>query len=374
LHLFKYGYNFARLTDDELTIVPLISKQMIDEFNKIFSYYHKNNNVQTLPIYLKTSNRKIGNLFNPFSVLHDFFNMCRIMNKVKPDVVINFYVLDSFPLVFLKKIFNYSLIVVALGGDINLHENLPFNLIRKIIFKCSSLIFSVSKELQEKIYDESKRSSVLLPTGIDTNFFKSTYNKLDLRYMWNIDGDDYVMSTVCTLDKNKSVDTIIKSMSLIINNHNNLKFIIAGNGPEKNNLVNLSKNLRLEKNIEFLGFTSRDKILELYNLSDLFLLASFSEGLPAALLEAMACRCVCLTTDVGDIPRVIKPEFNGFLFSPGDAVSLSKYIEYILSYPEDKLDMLMNNARIDVVKNYDIEYISSRFVSIISSYLKSTNH
>ena len=83
---------------------------------------------------------------------------------------------------------------------------------------------------------------------------------------------------------------------------------IVGSGPLEKQIKQLIKELKLEKNIEVIHNVSDDKLLELYNSSDLFVLPSVmdsqgnTEGLGVVLLEAMACKLPVIGSNIGGIP------------------------------------------------------------------------
>lgn len=92
---------------------------------------------------------------------------------------------------------------------------------------------------------------------------------------------------------------VIKGFRTI--NHNDVDLLIVGDGEERKSLEKLSAFLGIKEKVKFIGFRNRKELLELYNIADLFVLASYSEGLPRALIEAMGCGCIPLVTNVGEL-------------------------------------------------------------------------
>src|SRR5690606_399593 len=78
----------------------------------------------------------------------------------------------------------------------------------------------------------------------------------------------------------------------------------------------------IKHRIHFLGGVQPDKVAEWMQISDILLLPSYKEGLPSALLEAMATGVVPIASNVGGIPSVIHHGVNGFLLQPGDTDAL----------------------------------------------------
>jgi len=112
----------------------------------------------------------------------------------------------------------------------------------------------------------------------------------------------------------KNIDKIIKVYSLLskeIKDDN--KLFIAGEGTQEATLRNLVHSLRETQNIEFLGSLSNEALLETGSTKKMLLMASSQEGLPMAIAEALSLGVPVIATDTGDISRVLKSDYNGFL-------------------------------------------------------------
>ncbi len=133
------------------------------------------------------------------------------------------------------------------------------------------------------------------------------------------------------LDDNKRVDTLIKALKLI-NNEYTLE--IVGNGYLKESLIELSNNLKLSSRIKFHGYVSEKKVKNLFNSSDLFVLASEFEGQPTVIIEAIRNGLNILSSNIPG-SRFILDELNllNNTFKTGDYISLAKKINE-LNYDE----------------------------------------
>lgn len=112
----------------------------------------------------------------------------------------------------------------------------------------------------------------------------------------------------------KNVDKIIKVYSRLspeIKEKN--KLFIAGEGTLKESLRNLVQVLGESENVEFLGSLSNEALLEADSTKKILLMASSQEGLPMAIAEALSLGVPVIATDTGDISRVLKSDYNGFL-------------------------------------------------------------
>lgn len=326
-------------------------------------------NISVHPIFLQTPNNDLKNLLNPRIFLSDFFNIFRTLRQSKADAIVVFYLLDAFPIAVLKGLLECKLFTVATGGDINLHQSLLHRLVRRIIYRNSSVVFAVSKDLALKIFLESGRRAVVLPTGVDSFFFKPLESREALRAKWKFGPEDLVALTVSNLESHKGVDIAIKTISILRSRGaDNLKLAIVGEGSQKNSLQQMIVKNNLKKAVFLLGEKTRGELLELYNIANFFLLTSYTEGLPFALLEAMACEKLCISSPVGDIPNVIRTGYNGFVADSITSSDFAMKIENALAMNEEELATLRSNARQTILENFDLCVIARRLIDSISNF------
>ncbi|MDP6630588.1 MAG: glycosyltransferase family 4 protein [Kiritimatiellia bacterium] len=108
---------------------------------------------------------------------------------------------------------------------------------------------------------------------------------------------------------------------------------IYGTGPYQSVLEAHVRDAGLNDTIRFHGVVDRNDLLAALQAADLFVLPSLQEGLPLALLEAMACGLGIVSTDVGGIPEVLVHEENALLVPPGDASSLAEALTRAVQDP-----------------------------------------
>jgi len=351
VELVNWALYLARLPHDFI-ITPLI--RLRDEMNYEGTVSRLNRayaNIVVDPIYLRTPSSSFENLLNPSILLGDFISIFKVIKRSRPNVVICFYLSHAYPLVILKRVLKFSLGVVAMGSDVNLENSLLHKSVRRLIYRNCELIFASSWKLKERIEEECTRSVIVIPSSADVSFFRPIDSRAVLRQKWGIKEGNRVILTVCSLVKIKGVNVLIKALRVL--NSVDVDLLVVGEGPERKKLEKLSFVLGMEKRVTFLGFRNRDELLELYNLADVFVLASYSEGLPRVLIEAMACECVPVVSDVGSVGAVIKEGYNGFTVSPGDYKKLGERIKATLSLPEKEIRLIRSRARHSVEYNFD---------------------
>ena len=152
----------------------------------------------------------------------------------------------------------------------------------------------------------------------------------------------YRLLTVASLAQMyKAPDVLIRAVAVCAGNGLNLRLRIVGDGKHRRELEGLAAHLQLNNRIEFLGqLPAGAAVREQLDRSDLFVLASRCEGLPRAMVEAMARSLPCIGSTVGGIPELLPPED---LVPPGDPVSLAAKISEVLSCPARMATMSARN-------------------------------
>lgn len=125
----------------------------------------------------------------------------------------------------------------------------------------------------------------------------------------------------------KNLDTVLKALVPIFEVHPELKFIIMGDGPEKNNLLSLAKSLNIEKNVKFLGSVSQEIVDENIASSKLVIAPALTEFSPNYLLKGISFGKPFLVSRENGLPFTVPEEL---LFQARDTQELSKKIEKIL--------------------------------------------
>jgi glycosyltransferase involved in cell wall biosynthesis len=112
-----------------------------------------------------------------------------------------------------------------------------------------------------------------------------------------------------------------------------VKVTFAGDGPDRTRLEAAVYQTGMEEVCRFLGGVNPDKVRELYEEADLFVLSSFAEGIPVVLMEAMSMELPCITTMITGIPELIESGQQGLLVAPSDAAGLAHAIEKLWEDP-----------------------------------------
>lgn len=170
------------------------------------------------------------------------------------------------------------------------------------------------------------------------------WEKIEVAYM----GVDQNMFSPCTFRQNpspfrilcvgrlatvKAQRILIKAVGKLVQQGRSVVLHLAGGGPDRSSLEQYVEALGLRDHIVFHGFTPQDKLHDLYRQADAFALASFAEGLPGVLMEAMAMQIPCVSTWITGVPELIRDGVDGLLVPPSDASALGAAISRLIDDP-----------------------------------------
>lgn len=206
-----------------------------------------------------------------------------------------------------------------------------------------------------------KNKIVVIPTGIDLTKFKASdaiRQRTRERMGWK---DKIIIGSVGRLDPVKGYDQLIENLKNLFIQNKKLHLVLVGNGPQKLYLENLINKLNLKNEIELLG--ERQDIPQLLNGFDIFVSSSVWEGMPIAVLEAMASGLPVLSTYNGGIKNIIVDRETGLLYSFGK--DLEKKIMLLVN-DSNLVQKLGQNAR-HKVKEFDIINVAKKYRKIYNS-------
>lgn len=150
-----------------------------------------------------------------------------------------------------------------------------------------------------------------------------------------------------------------------------LDFTVAGTGESAGPLALQVRALGLDAIVHFTGPVAGEPKTRLWQRSEVLLLPSYSEGLPYALLEAMASGTPAITCAVGAIPDVLQDGVHGLLVPPRDALALAKAIAR-LDDDRSLLERLGAAARCRVRDAYSVDHLTASFATLYGEMLDAS--
>lgn len=128
---------------------------------------------------------------------------------------------------------------------------------------------------------------VTIPTGIDTDRFEEE-TVYDIRKEYNITDEHKILLFVGRLAKEKNIDFLIEVFDEYVKKDKNARFVIVGDGNEREHLEKIVEDKNLKNEVIFTGALPREKVIDVYKEADLFIFASYTETQGLVVLEAMA--------------------------------------------------------------------------------------
>ena len=320
----------GRLSTNEF--FPKYSFDTSSDFTPLTYYKSISKLLLIFPYYILKNNKKINFFIEQVDVLFispsgplSVFFLNKIKNKNKK--VVLFIRQDTRKLISIKNNNNFVAKIFA-----NLIETYIEKFVKNYPY---ATVFTFGGEIYKRYLGLSSSTFSIadsrynLSDTLNINDIKDkTYKKLNLLY-------------VGRLAPGKGLEFLIESLSKI--NHFEFTLTVIGDGIIKKELSKSVKNLNLTDKIIFKGYDHFSlELLEEYTSHDVFILPSFSEGLPQVVFEAMSRGIVVVASNVGGIPDQILNKVNGFLFDPGNENQFLKILNEIVLNRIDLLEIRKN--------------------------------
>ena len=193
----------------------------------------------------------------------------------------------------------------------------------KFVYSFSSAVIGVSSQVVDWLVENeevprNKTFCSYVPVEIDEASQKKVKEQ---------DSNTFTLLTVCRLHPVKNISLAINTVRELIKENSNIELLVIGEGPDREKLETLVQNYGLQKHVYLKGYELNP--WKYVQQADLFILPSYSEGLPVALTEAMLHNLPCIATKVGGANELIDHKKNGWLVDPKDEKSFIELIKEI---------------------------------------------
>ena len=230
-------------------------------------------------------------------------------------------------------------------------------------------IVAVSNEVKKdmlryKIPEEKIR---VIDNGIALERFAKLVETNNMKSQLGFDEKIRIIGTIGSLGIEKGHIYLLEAARQILDIVKDLRFLIIGDGPLRKPLEEKSEKLGIKKQVIFMG--ERKDIPEFLMAMDLFVLPSVKEGLPIALLEAMAAKRPVIATRVGAIPKVIENKDIGILVEPKDIKGLRDAIMNLINDP-GRMNLLAREGFNRVSTNFSSDEMGKNYLKL---YMEITN-
>ena len=197
--------------------------------------------------------------------------------------------------------------------------------------------------------------------GVDTDQFIPVPNRSALRGALGLPSEMLAIVSVARLSPEKDFGTMLQAFSLVRQQRQDVELWIVGDGPQRTALEQQARSCGLASAIRFLG--ARSDVERVLAAGDIFSLASISEGLPMAVLEAGAAGLPIVATAVGEIPQVVHPPECGLLVTPGNADELAQAYLELLRSPSLR-EAMGSASRKRMVEHFSLQAMVRHYIEV----------
>ena len=352
------------------TVFQIIKRIPKDKFDVIFFTAEEKPTDFGFEVFKLTSFSTFFNKSYKFGSAELTFGLKKKLNEFKPDVI---HITSPSPMgVFASKYAVKNNIPFTTIYHTNYHtyadyylKNFPFGsyLAKKFVitpwtksvfnFAKRSYIPTASMIRDLSLYGIRSDNMVIWGRGIDSKLFNPKKRTESLREDWG-NGFKFILFA-SRLVWEKELKTLVKVYKLFEKKHKDVKFVIVGDGPQKNDLI------KLMPNAIFLGMLSHEDLSRVYASSDIFIFPSVSETYGNVVVEAMASGLPCVVAGSGGSMDHIVHGVNGFHSIPRDSRDMYYRTLDILNSP--KLSNTLSKKALRYTKNLSWESLTKRLFS-----------
>jgi len=366
----KYLYDLCKRLSKRNSVSVITSRLRntpeVEEINGTKVYRIKSFVLEKLPPFLPPP------LSIPFSFRGAMLKICK---QERPDIINlhNRFFLSFSSMVLWKKSLGAPLFLTLHNArPVGINEETDFlgqlfddKIGHRIIRSCDKVIANSKWTLDITLPKDYPRDKAeVIYNGVDTKRFKRVNSDIKDRL-----GCEFLSVSVCRLVPQKGVKYLISAVKEI---EGDFKAVIVGRGPDLVELKSLVKESGLEKKVEFVpDFLSEEELIEYYSASDFSILPSLWEPFGIALIEAMACGCPIIASNVGGIPEVVSPDC-GLLVRPRSSEDIAAAANVLIS-DENFRKKLARNARIRAEKFFDFDVTAEKVEQSYRNYIEGVS-
>lgn len=257
-------------------------------------------------------------------------------------------------------------IIIQIHQRIEPTNNIIIDTITKYVFRLCNKVLVFSKESKKNIETVVPMEKIeIFPNPVIVNDFEDldkTYKKT-----LSIPEEAEIVLFLSRLIKEKGVHDLIESIPEVIRRYENVYFVFAGEGPDRPQMEMMCKMKGIEKQVRFTGHIPYKDVVRAFSIADIFVLPTyFPEGMPMAILQALAAGLPIISTPISSIPDIVTDGINGFLVEPHASDQLAEKILLLLCKKELRKRMGEENIKL-ARKEYDLDHVLKKLEQLYSS-------
>lgn len=235
--------------------------------------------------------------------------------------------------------------------------------IEKLLAPYTDVLITINREDYERALEKFRTRKIVYVNGIGVDvekFRNMPCDRQKVRESLGIPQDAVTIVSVGELCTRKNHKTAIEALAKCENK--NIRYVIAGIGKLENELREFAEKQGVGDRVHLIGFCAN--VAELYKACDIFVFPSYSEGLPVALMEAMACGLPTVVSDIRGNNDLIKSGEGGFLCGVEDVEAYRNAIERLSSDQELRMSMGKHNS--ERINDFDKSIVINELKSVFS--------
>jgi len=258
-------------------------------------------------------------------------------------------------------------IVIQIHSSVSAYEST--NVMRWIV----KHVFSLGSRILVFTEEDRKKIALLAPNG-KTEIFPNAVNVAEFtgkndgfKSDRSIPEEGKIVLFISRLIKEKGVYDLIEAIPSVLKENDGAYFLFAGEGPERSRMEATCGQKGIENHVRFLGHIQQNDAKRAFASADIFVLpACHPEGMPMAVLEALAAGLPVISTPLGAIPDIVKDGVNGFLVEPNAPDQIAEKIGLLLRREDLKKRIREENIRL-ARREYDREIALNKLEKLYSS-------
>ncbi|MGD0660078.1 MAG: glycosyltransferase [Syntrophorhabdales bacterium] len=211
-----------------------------------------------------------------------------------------------------------------------------YNRLDLLILRLGNRVICVSEELRRLLvrWHVSSRRVCLLRNAVDAVYDPNRFSAMrkEARRAFGVTEGEILLGSCGRLSAEKGLANLVEAGSSLLAAGLPVKILLIGDGPERLKLERLAMSSNLRERCMFSGF--REDVLAMLPAIDVFVLPSFTEGTPMALLEAMGQGIPVVASSVGEVPTIVAHDRSGILVEPGQVAQIAGAVRRIVENAE----------------------------------------
>jgi glycosyltransferase involved in cell wall biosynthesis len=281
------------------------------------------------------------------------------------------------PLIVLRRLFGGRVLYWSCGElkksrlrDIGVRAALRGEIPMRLAFRWADVVVTGTESLAahySETYRIPRQRMAVIPNDIDLQWFKPATETEHREARAEFDlgvGEQLLLSVHRLSPVRRTLFYIPSVLEAIADSHPNVRFILAGGGPEEADVRAALQRSRLNGQVKMLGAVPHDRIRRLYAAADVFMMPSYTEGFPRVLLEAMAMRVPIASTDVGGVREILPALYESRLANRDQPLELVSAVSELLRDPTMARSLADEGAR--WVRRFDAPSVARKIAALAS--------